>query len=339
MRASAGDVSGAVEVAAVTSTGPRRANEDRSFTSPIGDDGSWVIAVADGVSGTADPHRASQAATEGLPARIESRGEMRDAFGAAAARVEALTPTWEAVEAAWRAEYDSEEEWLRVRLPPEDPVQRWTRHSEFDRRHGEWRASCPATTLCVAAWTPQGGLLVGSMGDVLAFDIHWRPEGEPFRRMIADPHRDPPLAKGVTSYLRSSLSEAFMRDPHGDQIANSGRYFANVAVPAAGRDAVARAVVVASDGAWEPLDTGLLPLGDLGAEAAPVLYHHHSGIDFSPLARVVAALAPEPRGAAEIASTLLEAADSVGLEDNATVAVAVMSRRGAERPHEGIPRS
>lgn len=328
-----------VEVAAVTSTGPRRANEDRAFTSPVGDDGSWVIAVADGVSGTADPHRAAQAATAGLPARIESQPEMRDAFGAAAARVEALTPTWEAVEAEWRAEYDSDEEWLRVRMPPEDPVKRWTRDSEFDRRYGPWRASCPATTLCVAAWTPQGGLLVGSMGDVLAFDIHWRADGEPFRRMIADPHRDPPLAKGVTSYLRSGLSETFIRDPHGEQIANPGRYFANVAVPAPGGDAVARAVVVASDGAWEPLETGRLPLGGLGTDAAPVLYHHHSGIGFSPLARVVAALAPEPRGAAEIASTLLDAATTVGLEDNATIAVAVMPHSGAEQPHNEPPRS
>ena len=40
-----------VTVGAVTDTGPRHVNADRFFASQSPGDGSWVIAVADGVGG------------------------------------------------------------------------------------------------------------------------------------------------------------------------------------------------------------------------------------------------------------------------------------------------
>ena len=358
-------------VAAVTAVGPRAVNEDSYFTAGPADDGAWVIAVADGVSGTADPHRASQAAVEGLPDSIESLEEMRGAFVDAAARVEALTPTWDEVEAEWRAEYASDEEWRRVRFP-EDPVRRWPRDTEFHRRYGPWKYSCPATTLCVAAWTPKRGLLVGSIGDTLAFDIQWRAQAPPLRRLIADPHRQPPLGRGVTSYLRSGRSETFLGANGSDRVWDDGYCtdrFCAVQVPPPPPGTVARAVIVASDGAWEemdrlyraalriaedptadvyaspdpaaaaaaerdrytydprplPADWPRPPLGDLGEEPPDALYRTHTGQPDHLLAQPVAALLPSPATAETIARTVLGTATALGLDDNATVAAAVMS--------------
>ena len=340
-------------VATATTTGPRPANEDRAFTAVSPDDGSWVIAVADGISGSANPHTAAQAATEGLPARIGSLEEMRDAFLAAAARVDAVVPTWEEVEAAWRAEYDNDEQWRQVRLPPEDPVRRWTRDTEFDRRYGAWLATCPATTLCVAAWTPEGRLLVGSMGDTIAAEIRHRPDGPPFARLLVEPHRERiPVRPGVTSYLGLGASQVrILRHTHNDDDAAS--YNPNlglVAAPPPLDAAMPTAVVVASDGAWEPLlrvvwaanhadapeserppegpdtvpDAWPHPLPDL-TDTPPVLYWTPVAFDHSGLGPAFASIAGPPAPAPAIASRVLEAATILGLDDNATVAVASMA--------------
>ena len=356
-------------VAAVTAVGPRAVNEDRYFTAGPAADGAWVIAVADGVSGTADPHRASQAAVEGLPNSIESLEEMRGAFLDAAARVAALTPTWDEVEAEWRAEYASDEEWRRVRFP--EPRTRFHR-GEFDERYGHWKYSCPATTLCVAAWTPKRGLLVGSIGDTLAFDIQWRSEAPPLRRLIAAPHREPPVGRGVRSYLRSGLSETFLGAKDPARVWDDGYCtddFCAVQVPPPPPGTVARAVIVASDGAWEkmdrlywaarriaedptadvyasedpaaaaaaerdrytydprplPADWPRPPLGDLGEKPPDALYRTHTGQPDHLLAQPVAALLPSPATAETIARTVLGTATALGLDDNATVAAAVMS--------------
>lgn len=243
-------------VGAVTTTGPRPTNEDRYITRGPGSDGAWVIAVADGVSGSAEPHRAARAAVEGIPESIESLDEMRGVFLDAAARVAALTPTWEEVEAEWRSEYDDEEEWRKVRFPPDGAVRIWATDSEFDRRYGEWTYSCPATTLCVAAWTTRGGLLVGSIGDTLAFDVQWRSEAPTSRRLINEPHRQSPGGVGVRSYLRSGLSETFLSNKNSGRAWGDGyctNDFCAMKVPDAGPGTVARAVIVASDGAWEEM--------------------------------------------------------------------------------------
>ena len=71
-------------------------------------------------------------AVEGLPQRIASADEMAVAFGEANERVLALTGP-----DVWR-----------------EPLPMFM---------------FPMSTLCVAAWTPEGGLLIGWMGDTLPF--------------------------------------------------------------------------------------------------------------------------------------------------------------------------
>ena len=62
-----------VSVAAATDIGPKATNDDRYFTSRVGRDGSWVIAVADGSSGSHESWRAAQAATKVLPSAHRDR--------------------------------------------------------------------------------------------------------------------------------------------------------------------------------------------------------------------------------------------------------------------------
>ena len=130
---------GAVSVAALTDIGPRGVNEDSMFTA-ISDDGAWVIAVADGLGGHARGDKASQAAVGGLPERIAGAADMATAFSDADERVLALSASL--------------------------------------RQKGYWVPhSIPMSTLCVAAWTPEGGLLIGWMGDTMPFAVWAGPDG------------------------------------------------------------------------------------------------------------------------------------------------------------------
>ena len=122
-------------VAAATTTGPRETNQDRHFTALDRADGSWVIAVADGLSGRPRGDRAAEAAVAALPARIASTAALRQAFEDAHSEVASLAPWPGAAKGA-----------------PE---------------------LCPMATLCVAAWTPDSGLIVGQMGDTLAVLVAW----------------------------------------------------------------------------------------------------------------------------------------------------------------------
>ena len=235
-----------VSVGAVTDTGPRSVNADRFFTSRSPVDGSWVIAVADGVGGHPQAPDAAAAAVQGLPERIDSLDAMRDAFVAAATRVAALAPSWDDFMDDERAEFGNDEVFdvLSNKL--------WMIES-LSHRH---TASCPLCTLCVAAWTPTGGLLVASMGDTLAFEVRWPAAGAPWRRLVAEPHRQPPLAHGVTSYLGAHPQESLICLPPGDYDDHRdgyNPYFAAVQIDLPSDPATAVAVIVASDGAWEPL--------------------------------------------------------------------------------------
>ena len=140
-----------VTVAGRSVAGPRHANEDRYSTYLDPADGSWVVAVADGLGGHDRGAEAAEAAIADLPRRVDSADSMWEAFIAAADRVAALAP------------------------PGATPV------SEPRR--------CPMAALYVAAWTPPGGLVVGWMGDVVAVQVRWRPETAPTGRLLGRPHR------------------------------------------------------------------------------------------------------------------------------------------------------
>ena len=336
-----------VSVGAVTDTGLRSVNADRFVVSRSPVDGSWVIAVADGVGGHPEAPDAAQAAVEGLPERIGSLDAMGDAFIAASERVAVLAPSRDDFWAAERAECGDTVFDLMVRSGA----------SAY-----RYLARCPLCTMCVAAWTPAGGLLVASMGDTLAFEVQWPAAGTPWRRLIAEPHREPPLAHGVASYLGAGHDESVIRPQEGDYHYHGrdgyNRYFAAVQVELPADPATSVAVIIASDGAWEPLrqvihaaddaaadpeqrrDSSrkpvVLPAGWTGApidaseEPAPLYeppapLYDHSGVDHSDLARAVASVTGPAAAASTVAGRVLDAARLLGLDDNATVAAAVMT--------------
>ena len=331
-----------VSVGAVTDTGPRSVNADRFVVSRSPVDGSWVIAVADGVGGHPEAPDAAQAAVEGLPERIGSLDAMGDAFIAASERVAVLAPSRDDFWAAERAECGDTVFDLMVRSGA----------SAY-----RYLARCPLCTMCVAAWTPAGGLLVAAMGDTLAFEVQWPAAGTPWRRLIAEPHREPPFAHGVASYLGAGHDESVIRPQKGDYHYHGrdgyNRYFAAVQVELPADPATSVAVIIASDGAWEPLwqiihaaddaaadpeqrrDSSrkpvVLPAGWTGApidaseEPPAPLYDHHSGVDHSDLAHAVASVTGPAAAASTVAGRVLDAARLLGLDDNATVAAAVMT--------------
>ena len=142
-----------VTVAGRSVAGPRHANEDRYSTYLDPAEGSWVVAVADGLGGHDRGAEAAEAAIADSPRRVESTDAMWEAFIAAADGVAALAPPGA--------------------TPATEP-----------RR-------CPMAALYVAAWTPPGGLVVGWMGDVVAVQVRWRPGTAPTGRLLGRPHRFP----------------------------------------------------------------------------------------------------------------------------------------------------
>lgn len=252
-------------VAAVTDTGPREANEDDMFTA-VSDDGSWVIAVADGLGGHARGDEASQAAVGGLPERIGSAADMAMVFAEANQRVLALSTS-------------SQQKGYRVRP-----------------------RSIPMTTLCVAAWTPEGGLLIGWMGDTVPFAVWAGPDGYA-GSCCGSPHRDP------YGYITVCLGQ-----PPEDEAEEAG--LVEVEMAGVFEDSeLPDAVIIASDGAWEP------PAKRYGG--MEWLW------DDSP-AGIGSACAPGVDHASGIAESVLGTARSLGLNDNATVAVA-HRRRSPDR--------
>ena len=245
-----------VPVAAVTDIGPREENQDRAFTS-ASDDGAWVIAVADGLGGHPRGAEAAQAAVDGLPRRIDSEAEMAVAFTEADERVLSLSGPRK-----------------RDRLAPLFTI--------------------PMTTLCVAAWTPENGLLIGWMGDTMPFVLRSGQDG--FTGYCCGlPHRGP--FGGIEQCLGMPPEEAgYGAGPVGVEVIAD---FEDSDLP--------DAVVIASDGAWEPLAADY---GDIEWLWDP-----------SP-AGIGSACGPQSGDAAAIAGSVLATARGFGLNDNATVAVA-----------------
>ena len=223
----------------------------------MSEDGAWVIAVADGLGGHARGDEAAQAAVEGLSERIASESDLANAFAEADERVLALSA------AARRRSF-------RVSL-----------------------ARIPMSTLCVAAWTPGGGLLIGWMGDTIPFVVSSGPDG--FEgHCVGRPHRDP----------YGAISACLGMPPEYDWYGEAGHAeiigdFDDSEMP--------DAVIIASDGAWEPLAI------DYGG--AEWLWDYST-------AGIGSACDPEAGNASEIARSVLERARILGFNDNATVAVA-----------------
>ena len=256
---------GGVTVAALTDTGPRAANEDRMFTA-VSEDGSWVIAVADGLGGHARGEEAAQAAVDGLPERISNGADMAMAFAEANERVLAL--------------------------------------SRVLREESRWVAPAriPMSTLCVAAWTPEGGLQIGWMGDTMPFAVRRGPDGYT-GSCCGRPHRGP--FGGI---------EVCLGWPPEDEGHGAGADEVEM-VDGFEDSELPDVVIIASDGAWEPLAI------DYGG--AEWLW------DGTP-AGIGSACDPGADDAGGIAESVLAKARSLGLNDNATVAVA-HRRRPSDR--------
>ena len=208
------------------------------------DDSSWVIAVADGFGGNPLGGEAAEAALAGFPDRVGSAEEMLAAVRSANARVAALSPDM-------------------------DPLRVW---------------SGPLTTLAVAAWSEEGGLVLCSVGDSMVAVIP--PTGSDVRpRLIgAAVGRDDDGALGSALGLHQELEQS------GIEIEAVGSETA---------DDVA-AVICATDGAWEAMISGLAD---------------------TPAFAWADRLRENPERAA---SALVEWAREGGLTDDASVAVAVV---------------
>ena len=121
----------------------------------VNDDGSWVIAVFDGLGGHARGAEAAQAAADVFPTRIGGTAEMHAAVNAANDAVWAL-------------------------LPEDEHVER-----RMGLRH-YWPATFePMSTVAAAAWTPQSGLVTAWLGDSVLFFVPVRADTP---GMHSEPH-------------------------------------------------------------------------------------------------------------------------------------------------------
>ena len=267
----------APDIASMIEQGDRESQQDAVRTS-AGDDGSWMIAVADGTGGGINPEAAAPAAVAALPARIGSDEEMIDAFAAANRAVR---------------RHGTEDSRARM---GEDLDAGWTRD--------------PDTTLVVAAWTPEGGLVAGWIGDSVVMIAPSGGNGWCCRPQLVE--SGAPLigefAAGSTASesLRSTI--ALLGDdlpgPETDEMVACGGV-----------------VVVMSDGAYDMhgQDAGLFRyryLRDSAYEgSAPHRYADAALMDqFLPRA--------ERHSASSAAAAVMRQARLAGMHDNTSVAVA-----------------
>ncbi|WP_419933250.1 protein phosphatase 2C domain-containing protein [Candidatus Poriferisodalis sp.] len=151
-----------VSVAWRSETGPRDENQDHALCR-LQADGSWLIAVADGLGGHPRARAAARGAIRALPMRIAGTDGMHAAFRAAHKTVARLAP----------------------------------RHSRFAMRDIR---SCPASKLSVVAWTPQDGLAVGIAGDCRVV-VLWRDDMGWHGRPVGSAHRSAGDYGNVTRFL------------------------------------------------------------------------------------------------------------------------------------------
>ncbi len=259
---------GSVSVAWLSDAGPRPSNLVRAVAH-VHDDGAWLLGVADGLGGHPRADETAEAALSGLPQRLSGPDEMWQAFAAANRRVALLAPS----------------RFFEPLEPGETPT--------VER--------APASTLCVAAWTPTGGLTVGAAGDTLAL-VRWH--GDPAGRAVIEPHRSRLLypERPLTRFL--GQLDDWLDEPLGTD-ADPMETWTDADLAPAAADGLT--VAVLSDGAWTRF-------GRLGRRGHPV------GRALGQ--QLASVMSPEAGDARDIAQQIMEASRAKGLHDNAAVAVA-----------------
>lgn len=158
---------GAVSVAFVSAVGPRDQNQDAACCRIRGD-GSWLVAVADGLGGHPRGRAAARRAIKALPGCVAGAAEMHAAFQAGHQAVTKLAPSH-------------------------------LRQTRRDLR------MCPATTLSVAAWTAETGLTVGIAGDTRTV-VLWRDDAGWHGRSVGRLHRSAGEYGYLVRYLGAPLA-------------------------------------------------------------------------------------------------------------------------------------
>ena len=222
------------------------------------------MAVADGLGGHPFGDEAAQAAVDALPARIGSAAEMEAAFDAANAAA-------------------------------------WGLHAEMRSGDKELSSMIALTTSVVAAWTPQGGLLVSWIGDSMAFAV---PIGDS-SGWHSKPHNDPlgfiTRCIGMNRAAQDSFNLQTGDVDHMSDDMRTDQFESWV-------DEGGLLVILATDGLFAPI---------LQAHR-PEWFNDDPGDN-----SLGFALPTERRGtAADVADTLMDTAGVVGLSDNTTIAVA-----------------
>lgn len=207
----------------VQEQGDRDFQEDRFLV--VENEDGWLMAVADDVSGTANPGTASTAAINALPSTIRSHEEMLDAFDAAHKAV------CEASDAL-------------------------NRHDSANIGNVE------ITTLAVASLTREGGLQVGWVGDTLPFLVpcdggapgwHGRPSHEGLLDISVDDAKSGRIRPKISYWLGGYRPEVDLVDlPFREMV----RCMSDTMQPEAFDTMAAEhglLVMLASDGFWDPL--------------------------------------------------------------------------------------
>ena len=157
---------------------------------------------------------------------------------------------------------------------------------------------CPATTLSVAAWNTESSLVMGIAGDTRVVAL-WRDDVGWHGRPVGRLHR----SAGEYGYLVRYLGAPRRWPPMGQTGRDPMDVFTDndIETPT---DLDVFAVLAASDGVWEPIASkAKRPAADA----------------------IAAILKPDDSDAHTIATRVMHTARSIGLNDNATIAVACIT--------------